>query len=195
MSLVNHRYKFIVLIALISMNVFADFKRNQVRYLSFKDLQLNLIKDFGLEKNKCIGTERQLGFAFAYPNPSTGKPISSKPNFNFLNSYTKCLSTMVITLDNEDLLLGEELKNTYDLDANVESFKDEDFLKIIEFQTLRLVGTESVLKSYGHVQNLEEFKQIILTTIKKKYNPYFNLKTLTRDIIYFISLRDEYLSY
>jgi len=191
MNTVNHKLIKILVILFISSSTFADFSTKQVRYHSVKDIQLNLKNIFPSAQAECLTESPRTSIAFGYSSPVTGKPVSKKPNFNFINTYMQCMKSILIQVTAEDLLPGDSSLSAY---ANPDTVDQEELRKAVKYQINKLVGPEVVIKSYGYLASEKEFIDLIMQTVKESQS----INTVTdfiRESVYFISLRDEFLSY
>jgi hypothetical protein len=153
MKMVNLKSISIFALILCSLSAMADFKQNYVRYFAFSDIGMTLKKDFRgtkyLEDVPCLKSSETTGSAFAYGSPGTGKPVSDKPNFGFVNSYMQCLRELLeLSLPKKILYPAESAFSGYEYYSSIPK---EDLDGVIRFQIQRLIGPEKVLLSYDHI--------------------------------------------
>lgn len=176
----------------------ADFAQDQVRYFSYFDI-VNNLKRFGETNHECTGFTQDNSAVFGYSSTVSGSPSSSVPNFDFLNKYFGCLEDTNIAYGLDEFYernVSSTLYRNADLDnltpGQVKLVKD-----LIDEATLRLIGPETVVASYGYVSTQGEFTKIIFESSLEmsKNEDASNLRVLVVNAIRLIHLRDEYLSY
>jgi hypothetical protein len=177
-------------------NAKADFSQNQVRYLSYFDI-VNYMESVETNQHGCGEFQQDNAVVFGYSSALTGKPVSSGPNFDFLNSVLSCLKGIEFRYSLEKYLSSEVYEKLGDLYENVTSVDQVLIDAAIDELTLKLIGPEVVLVSYGHIESQANFRKLIhdsaMNMIIKKGdmsgNQYF------KNVFILIHLRDEFMSY
>jgi len=191
MKMVKYKLIKVLLLLVIAQSSYADFSQNQVRYLSVKDIELTFMNIYNSKQSNCSLENKAKSNAFGYSSPVTGKPISKKPNFNFLNTYMQCLRELLKEADPKKILTGNlslsGLKRYTDI-------SEDDLKQAIKLQINKLIGPESVIKSYGYLKSEDQLIELIMNAVKDN-NSIITVFDFMKEAIYFISLRDEFLSY
>lgn len=199
MNLAKNKYISLVLLTIISGVASADFKQGSVRYFSYYDIINHFKEKVYLYSSECISKSKENGLIFGYSSPTSGKPLSQEPNFDFLSLYLNCLNETQIEAAIAQLIPYQIIIELGDRERPYEELSEELIDKVIDSLLLALIGPESVIISYGHISSQEELKNIIknsaLEIVKNKNIANININEFIKEIIILIHLRDEFLSY
>ena len=172
----------------------ADFAQKSIRYKSFSDL----ISFFDRNKNgysECAQYTRDNAGSFGYNSPLLGIPLSQDPNFDFLNKYMGCLKK--IDFHKNWQKLPEALQNAAGgfYSGTLKDTPEEILKTIIKEITLRAIGPEAVVVSYGYVKSQEKFTDIIYQSALEQLDEGASMQDYYKSVFTLIHLRDEYLRY
>lgn len=189
--------KFVFLFVLISSYSFADFKQNQVRYMGYYDLINTLSKKLNTVDYGCSGEAEERSEAFGFALPVKGEPISSQPNFNFLNTLLQCIKSSNTLFPVQNSTPGFNIDSEYNINYPSEPAPE---LKVVLKSLIEgLIGPDAVVKSYGHVESLDALTEIIYQSTVESLNArdiqIAGHEDFYKTAINFIVLRDEFLSY
>jgi hypothetical protein len=193
------RYKFLSILFLNILGVntsYGDFSQLKLRYLSYFDIT-NHFKNLKVSEENCTYRIQENLVLYGYNSPVTGKPVNDKPNFDFINSYLSCVN---LVDDNKFLteFFTDEIWNALgDTTDNYSPDKDKAIGEAIDFMTMKLIGPEIVLVSYGLVKKQKEFRELIIHSAKAMIAKQgkHSVKDLIKSAFILIQLRDEFLSY
>ena len=185
--MVKDKFSFILMILILSTPAFAfDERRTWLRYMNMPDL-INSLKKINPNFNhECIRLDTDNAKVLGFHDPASGKPLSEKPNFAFLNLYSSCLRE-AITLSSGNGYYDQNLP------YNELTITPENVKKMITYSTRKLIGPEAVLTSYGHVKSEAEFVEIIYNSLPEIENR--SMWSYAIEAVYLIGMRDEFLSY
>jgi hypothetical protein len=145
----------------------------------------------------CTEMDKNNSVVFGYSSPLTGKAVSAGPNFDFLNSVLSCIKDVEFKYDIEKYLSGSTISKLGDLYDNVTEVDKENLDIAIDELTLKLIGPEVVLVSYGHVASQKYFRDLIHSSAINIIENQKDKSTgsYLKNIFVLIHLRDEFMSY
>ena len=134
---------------------------------------------------------------FGYNSPVTGKPASFNPNYDFVGKLLSCLKNQNIIGDLSELLSEKTIEQIESRFLMLEHVSEELKNSIINDLTLKFIGPEVVLVSYGLVKSQEEFNQYIGKSAEEfiRKTSGTTVSDYILAVTTLIHLRDEFLSY
>jgi hypothetical protein len=179
-----------------SVSVNADFSEKQVRYLSYHDVT-QYLKKLKVHDHECYRNQSSNYVIFGYSSPVTGQPVSSNPNFDFLNSFISCLKSYGFKPDFSKYLDSDLMSQVGSIYNRLGGVKAEDLNKAIDQLIVKLIGPEIVLVSYGFIGSQKELRDLLSSTamniVSKESDP--TIESFLSNVFVLIHLRDEFLSY
>jgi hypothetical protein len=200
----------------LSSSTWASFDENARRYLSGEEIiwSLSVFFDFSqntedMNANICMKVDSRNSTILGVNSPNSGEPISPGPTQALVLWITNCIQGYfshpavvaggIITLKN---LVGEDIFNhLYLSHGGVEKGLAQPWSSwtlsyktmLINYMVEAFLGSDSVIKDFGFIQNPDEFRALLLKSADSRPN------ATVLDILYFLSVnlatRDEFLSY
>jgi hypothetical protein len=179
---------------MISLNSFADFSQTQKRYLSYFDI-VGYFQKIEVLSSDCKSMTIENSVVFGYSSPITGGPVSSVPNFDFLNYFLNCISNTTFS-SRLSKYLDEDLVAELSMYSPAHDQNKLKLLEAIDEMTKKIIGPEIVLVSYGHIKSQKEFRELIHNSAIEMLGENDNTtQNYLKKVFILIHLRDEFLSY
>jgi len=201
----------------------ASFDSNQRRYLSPYDLFKTLNKLFAIsaeQKNslpgQCLELSTSNRAVLGDSQPAVGRPAMTQPSSGFIRWYAICLTSYIdISMNQASHLWEKNQKKSGSLTALVgpdvmawlhqqtqqksvaslavrwQELKPKDQDQFIRFQISRMIGPESVLTDFGVCTSELD----LIRLIEKSFDGTESLQAALQKTMFFLGMRDEFLSY